>query len=73
MGVFSDGTKYGIPAEMIYSMPVTIDKNREYTVVPDLSIDDFSRGKMDLTAQELLEEKNHAFAFLGAWLDNCKL
>ena len=66
MGVFSDGTKYGIPAGIIYSMPVTIDKNREYTVVPDLSIDDFSREKMDLTAQELVEEKEAAFAFLGA-------
>ena len=66
MGVFSDGSMYGIPEGIIYSMPVTIDANREYTVVPDLSIDDFSREKMDLTAQELVEEKEAAFAFLGA-------
>ncbi|XP_028396075.1 malate dehydrogenase, cytoplasmic-like [Dendronephthya gigantea] len=66
MGVFSDGSLYGIPEGIIYSMPVTIGANREYTVVPDLSIDDFSREKMDLTAQELVEEKEAAFAFLGA-------
>ena len=66
MGVFSDGSLYGIPAGIIYSMPVTIDANREYKVVPDLSIDDFSREKMDLTAQELVEEKEAAFAFLSA-------
>jgi hypothetical protein len=28
---------------------------------------------MDLTAQELVEEKEAAFAFLSAWLDPCKL
>lgn len=66
MGVYSDGSLYGIPAGIIYSMPVTIDENREWKVVPDLVIDDFSREKMDLTAQELKEEKEAAFAFLSS-------
>lgn len=66
MGVLSDGSLYGIPEGIIYSMPVTIDSNREWTVVPDLNIDNFSREKMDLTAQELVEEKEAAFAFLSS-------
>ncbi len=66
MGVYSDGSMYGIPEGIIYSMPVTIDKNGEWKVVPDLTIDDFSRTKMDATAQELVEEKVSAFAFLSA-------
>lgn len=66
MGVYSDGSMYDIPAGIIYSMPVTIDANREWKVVPDLGIDDFSREKMDMTAQELVEEKEAALAFLSA-------
>ena len=66
MGVYSDGSKYGIPEGIIYSMPVTIDGNREWTVVPDLHIDDISREKMDLTAEELVEEKKAAFSFLSS-------
>lgn len=64
MGVVSDGSHYGIAAGIVYSMPVKI-KDREWHVVTGLTIDDFSREKMDLTAQELLEEKEAAFSFLS--------
>ena len=67
MGVVSDGSSYGIPAGIVYSMPVTI-KDHEWHLVSGLTIDNFSREKMDLTAQELLEEKESAFSFLSAWL-----
>lgn len=65
MGVVSDGSSYGIPEGIVYSMPVTI-KDREWHLVSGLTIDNFSREKMDLTAQELLEEKESAFSFLSA-------
>ncbi|GBG88739.1 hypothetical protein CBR_g48269 [Chara braunii] len=58
MGVYSDGS-YGVPAGLIYSFPVTC-KSGEWEIVQGLSIDDFSRGKMDATAAELLDEKNLA-------------
>jgi len=56
MAVASDGS-YGVPKELIYSFPVTC-KNGKYEIVQGLSIDDFSRKKMDLTAAELVEERN---------------
>jgi len=56
MAVASDGS-YGIPKDLIYSFPVTC-KDGKYSIVQGLSIDEFSRGKMDLTAAELTEEKN---------------
>lgn len=59
MGVSSDGS-YGIEEGLIYSMPVRINKNQVYEIVKDLPIDDFSRSKMDATANELIEEKNAA-------------
>jgi malate dehydrogenase len=41
---------------VIYSYPVTC-KNGEYSIVQGLSINDFSREKMQATHRELLEER----------------
>jgi malate dehydrogenase len=56
MAVPSDGS-YGIPAGVIYSYPVTC-ANGAYTIVQGLPINEFSRGKMDATHKELLEERD---------------
>ena len=56
MAVPSDGS-YGIPAGVIYGYPVTC-ANGDYQVVQGLAINDFSRGKMDATYKELLEERD---------------
>jgi len=63
MGVISDGS-YGIPEGITYSVPVTIGADRQFHVVQGLSIDDFSREKMDFTAKELLAEKQDAMTYL---------
>ncbi|XP_042062136.1 malate dehydrogenase, cytoplasmic [Salvia splendens] len=62
MGVYSDGS-YNVPAGLIYSFPVTC-KNGEWSIVQGLSIDEFSRKKLDATAQELSEEKSLAYSCL---------
>jgi malate dehydrogenase len=56
MGVPSDGS-YGIPAGVIYGYPVTC-KNGDYQIVQGLSVNDFSRKRMDATHKELLEERD---------------
>ncbi len=56
MAIPSDGS-YGIPAGVIYSYPVTCSGGG-YSIVQGLPIDDYSRGKMDATHQELLEERD---------------
>jgi malate dehydrogenase len=56
MAVPSDGS-YGLRTGIIYSYPV-ICKNGDYTIVPDLSISDFSRDRMQATETELFEERN---------------
>jgi malate dehydrogenase len=56
MGVPSDGS-YGIPAGVIYGYPVTC-KNGDYQIVQGLSVNDFSRARMDATLKELLEERD---------------
>jgi malate dehydrogenase len=63
MGVPSDGS-YGIPAGVIYGVPVTTDSS-EYKLVRDLEIDAFSRERMDATLKELEEERAGVSAMLG--------
>jgi malate dehydrogenase len=63
MGVPSDGS-YGIPEGIIYSYPVTC-RNGDYQVVQGLSIDEFSRGKMQATDTELREERDGVKELLG--------
>ncbi|XP_012283756.1 malate dehydrogenase, cytoplasmic [Orussus abietinus] len=63
MGVISDGS-YGVPKDIVFSFPVTI-KNGRYNIVQGLSISDFARTKLDLTAKELEEERAEANTVLG--------
>ena len=56
MAVPSDGS-YGIDEGVIYSYPVTCSGG-EYRIVQGLSIDAFSRERMQATEKELLEERD---------------
>jgi malate dehydrogenase len=63
MAVPSDGS-YGIKEGLIYSYPVSC-RNGDYTIVQGLSIDEFSRKRMDLTEAELREERDGVKELLG--------
>jgi len=56
MAVPADGS-YGIREGVVYSYPVTI-KNGEYQIVQGLSVEEFSRKRMDATDAELREERD---------------
>ena len=56
MAIPSDGS-YGVPEGLIYSFPVTCSGG-EYSIVQGLDVDDFSRERMDATANELAEERD---------------
>lgn len=64
MGVISDGS-YGAPKDIVFSFPVQI-QNRQWKIVQGLSVDEFTRSKLDVTAKELLEEKEEAMAVCAA-------
>ncbi|KAM8946797.1 malate dehydrogenase, cytoplasmic [Pelodytes ibericus] len=65
MGIISDGNPYGVADDLLFSFPVTI-KDKTWKIVEGLKISDFSREKIELTANELLEEKKTALEFLTA-------
>lgn len=56
MGVYSDGS-YGIEKGLIYSFPVTC-KGGDWQIVQGIDLSDFSRGKMRITEEELLQERD---------------
>jgi malate dehydrogenase len=56
MAVPSDGS-YGVPEGIIASFPCTCAGDGSYTIVQGLEIDDFSRARIDTSANELMEER----------------
>ncbi len=56
MGIVSDGS-YGMTPDLIYSFPV-ICKDGRYEIVQNLGVSEFSREKMRITENELIEERD---------------
>ncbi len=56
MAIPSDGS-YGVAEGIISSFPVTC-ANGKYEIVQGLDIDDFSRGRIDASVAELVEERD---------------
>jgi malate dehydrogenase len=63
MAVPADGS-YGIAEGVVYSYPVTC-KGGDYQIVQGLSIDEFSRTRMQTTETELREEREGVKELLG--------
>ena len=55
-GVVSDGS-YGVPEGLMSGFPVTAE-NGSWKIVQGLDIDDFSRGRIDRSVAELVEERD---------------
>ena len=62
MGVLSDG-RYGIAEGLFFSYPVRC-AGGDWQIVDGLSVNDFSRAKLDITETELAEERNAVAALL---------
>jgi malate dehydrogenase len=56
MAVPSDGS-YGVPEGLMSSFPCTTS-NGTWEIVQGLDIDDFSRGRIDASVNELIEERD---------------
>ena len=56
MAIPSDGS-YGVPEGIISSFPCTCREGK-YEIVQGLDIDDYSRAKIDATAEELVSERD---------------
>jgi malate dehydrogenase len=57
MAVPSDGS-YGIDEGLVSSVPVRVSGDGTYTVEQGLELDDFAKGKLEITVNELREERD---------------
>jgi malate dehydrogenase len=63
MGIPSDGS-YGIPEGTVFGFPVTTE-NGEYKIIQGLEIDAFSKERIQITLNELLEEREGVKHLVG--------
>src|SRR4249920_46122 len=63
MGIPADGS-YGIAEGVIFGYPVTC-RNGAYQIVQGVPLSDFSRGRIDATLKELLEERDGVKHLIG--------
>jgi malate dehydrogenase len=63
MGLPSDGD-YGVPADVMFGVPV-ICEGGEYHRVKGLPVDEFSKGRIEHTLKELLEEQEAVASLLA--------
>ncbi len=63
MGIPSDGS-YGIPVDVMYGVPCTCEGGK-YTRVEGIAIDEFSKGRLEYTLKELLEEQEAVASLLA--------
>lgn len=59
MGVVTNGTWYGLPEGLVFSLPVTIDSAGEYKVVEDLGVS-MAEERIAATTAELVKERETA-------------
>jgi malate dehydrogenase len=64
MAVPSDGS-YGVPKGLIFSYPVRCVGSGKFEIVQGLEWDELSKQKIKITTDELVEEQQIAFEFLG--------
>jgi len=64
MAVPSDGT-YGIEEGLIFSYPVTCDGDGGWEIVDNLELNDFARKKLEITENELKDEREVVADLLG--------
>jgi malate dehydrogenase len=56
--ILSDGNPYGIPDGLVFSFPCRSDGNGNYDIVAGVQLSDYARGRLDITTQELIGERN---------------
>jgi len=63
MGVISDGNTYGVPKDLIFSFPLSIEGG-EWKILEGIdNSEDHIRARIDATTKELLEERMIALNF----------
>lgn len=63
MAIPSDGTLYGVPKDLIFSFPCTVEDGK-VNVVKNIELNEFSRERIRLTVEELVNERKEVESML---------
>ncbi|HVO70779.1 MAG TPA: malate dehydrogenase [Aggregatilineaceae bacterium] len=63
-GIFSDGNPYGVPEGLVFSFPLRSAGNGTYEIVSGLTLSAYAKDKLQVTANELDEERATVTALL---------
>jgi malate dehydrogenase len=58
VAVTSDGDHYDIPADLTFGFPIQADGQGSWKVKQGFNLDDFAKGKIKITTEELLGERD---------------
>ncbi|MDQ6692925.1 MAG: malate dehydrogenase [Chloroflexota bacterium] len=56
--ITSDSNPYDVPEGLVYGFPCRSDGKGNYEIVKGLKLSDYAKGKLALTTQELISERN---------------
>jgi malate/lactate dehydrogenase len=63
VAVTSDGDHYDIPADLTFGFPIQADGQGSWKVKQGFNLDDFAKGKIKITTEELLGERDDVTKF----------
>ena len=68
MGILSNGNSYGIPDGLVYSFPCKRESKKfgEYSIVTSLPIDTHIKSLLEISTEELKEERSEASSIVGS-------
>ena len=68
MGIISNGNNYGIPDGLVYSFPCKRESKKfgEYTIVTSLPMDAHIKSLLEISTEELKEERSEASSIVGS-------
>lgn len=72
-GVYTTGNPYGIAEDIIFSMPCRSKGDGDYELATDVLINDFLRGRIKKSEDELLAEKRCVAHLIGEGNGYCEL
>lgn len=55
--VLSDGNSYGVPDGLIFGFPLRVKADGSYEIIEGLELSDYAKGKLDITIDELVQER----------------
>ena len=66
MGVISDGSHYGIPANIVFGFPMVCEGGK-YRIIDNVPVSEESKRRIEISRDELLNERKAIEDFL--WCD----